>query len=838
MRTLIILFSIISIALGTFGQEGFLSGLYFSSHEVIQEKRTSLNLTPFGSSKFPGGFSIEMEANFRQGDGHYGYIFRIIGNESTNIDLVSNLASTSSNFWLVLKDKVLFSYKWSDIPNGGFNTWIKIRIDIDTQNSKLSVSFNGNKFEEHTTEIESLKSFNLLFGACRNPLFFSTDISPMSLKNIRIFNSQGKQVRDWKLSRHSKNKVFDEISKEEAQVENPIWIIDKHVKWKNLRKYEFDGVHGITKDEENGRIFFVDNRAVYVLSTLNSKLDTIPFGDGKSRFAMGQQILFNKFTNELWSYDFNNIEISKFSLSTKKWSFNKVSANEPDFWHHNKYISPVDSSLMTLFGYGHYLYKSTMSRYNEKLKIWEINDLNPKIQPRYLSGTGFLNNRELLIFGGYGSKTGRQELSPEFYYDLYSLNMKDNSVKKLWTLDKPKTPFVPCESLIPDQQSGNFYTLLYNSGFYSTFLHLAKFEIGENKFQLYDDSIPYNFLDTKSWSTLFLDRKTSQLIAVTSHDSEVSLYSIAYPPLMPKDAFQSVPVKGKWYVWLTIGLLAVGLFLVFIILYRKKKVNVRKEGLYEQVEHPNIAPIRPVERKTVSSILFMGGFQIFNSKGCNITTAFSPTLKQLFLFIFLHTIKNEKGVSSAKLDEVLWFDKIGESARNNRNVNISKLRSIIEEVEGVEVINENSFWKIKMGKPVFCDYTEILYLLRQSESFILTETEVHELIAFLSFGEFLPLEHTEWMDGFKSQFANETIDRLSSLLNENNIKDNFSLRYHLSECILVYDPLNDEAFAIKCSVLYHLGKKSMAKNLYDSFCREYKKVLGIEYTTLFNDTIK
>jgi len=43
---------------------------------------------------------------------------------------------------------------------------------------------------------------------------------------------------------------------------------------------------------------------------------------------------------------------------------------------------------------------------------------------------------------------------------------------------------------------------------------------------------------------------------------------------------------------------------------------------------------------------------------------------------------------------------------------------------------------------------------------------------------------------------------------------------------------------MKCSVLYHLGKKGMAKNLYDSFCREYKQVLGIDYAISFNETIK
>jgi two-component SAPR family response regulator len=105
-------------------------------------------------------------------------------------------------------------------------------------------------------------------------------------------------------------------------------------------------------------------------------------------------------------------------------------------------------------------------------------------------------------------------------------------------------------------------------------------------------------------------------------------------------------------------------------------------------------------------------------------------------------------------------------------------------------------------------------------------------------GDFLPAVQTEWIDAFKSQFTNEVIDGLSSLYDEDYLKHDYSLRYHLAECILLYDPLNDEAFALKCSVLYHLGKTGMAKNAYDAFCNNYKKALGITYPVSFNDAIK
>jgi len=444
----------------------------------------------------------------------------------------------------------------------------------------------------------------------------------------------------------------------------------------------------------------------------------------------------------------------------------------------------------------------------------------------------------MLVFGGYGSKTGRQELSPEFYYDLYSLNLNDLSFNKLWTLDALTTSFVPCEELIADQKSGSFYTLVYNKSKYATFLHLAKFQIENNKYQLFKDSIPYNFLDIESWSTLFLDRKTTQLIAITNHNSDISLFSISYPPLMAADVSQNDQSEWKRYIGLTVFLLIVGLIIILYFLFRKIKGKNKHAYLPKQWEHLDIAPVEQFERKTISAIFLMGGFQIYEKKGNNITAAFSPTLKQLFLFIFLNTIKNGKGVSSSKLDEVFWYDKSGDSARNNRNVNISKLRSVLGEIGGLELINENSYWKIKIEDNIFCDYSEILSILRKAKTTQLTESEINQLIWLYSFGEFVPQIQTEWMDRFKSLFANETIDGISLLLGNSEIRNNLSFRYQLAECILAYDPLNDEAFVVKCSALYRLGKKGMAKNLYNAFARDYKLALGINYAISFDNVIK
>jgi DNA-binding SARP family transcriptional activator len=233
----------------------------------------------------------------------------------------------------------------------------------------------------------------------------------------------------------------------------------------------------------------------------------------------------------------------------------------------------------------------------------------------------------------------------------------------------------------------------------------------------------------------------------------------------------------------------------------------------------------------------LGGFQIFDRDGKDITSDFSPTLKQLFLFIFLSTSRNGKGVSSAKLDEVLWFDKSKESARNNRNVNISKLRAILENVGGVEVVTENMFWKVIRQEEVYCDYTEVLQLCEKSKYAALKEEVIHRLAGLLKHGELLPNVKTDWADPFRSAFANEVIDCLTALIRNERVENNISLLYHLSECMFVYDPVNEDALNVKCSVLDRIGKRNIAWQVYDSFCREYRQMLGVPYPHTFNKII-
>ena len=145
-----------------------------------------------------------------------------------------------------------------------------------------------------------------------------------------------------------------------------------------------------------------------------------------------------------------------------------------------------------------------------------------------------------------------------------------------------------------------------------------------------------------------------------------------------------------------------------------------------KVEYGEQEIAKPSNRK-ISAILLLGGFQVFDKQGNNITGEFTPTLKLLFLFLLLNSIKGGKGTTSQRLEETFWFDMSKTSAANNRRVNIRKLRLILETVGEVQIVNKNDYWYIDMGEDTLCDYHQVCQILNAFEFYNSSNKEMIEI---------------------------------------------------------------------------------------------------------------
>ncbi len=829
---LILLLFVLACVKIAYAQDYLEEGLFFSSHEVTQEQRTSLNLTPNSPIQLKNKFSIEFEANFRHGDGYYGNIFKIICNNQLNIDLVANLADEDTNFWLTVKDQMIFEYKWSDIPKSGYDKWIKFKLEIDVDNSKLTITINGDKIVKSSADIEDLSDFNIIFGKSLFNKFTTTDVCPMSVKNVKILNEDGKLVRHWVLGKHTtNNKVYDNVINDEATVENAKWLINQHLFWKKNKDFDFNNLLGTARDAKNERVFFIDSKAVYVYSTINESMESFDY-NASTLLCQSDTFIYNILTNELIAYSIDKNTYNTFDFENLEWSNSHNDCGETNYWHHNKMISPKDSTLLTFGGYGFYKYKSELKKFDPVTHELYSFDLNDQITPRYLSSSGILNSNEFLIFGGYGSNSGKQWVNSQFYYDLYSVDFEGLKVNKLWqTKNTASQPFVPVQSMVIDNNSDSFYTLIYNNTTYNSNLKLARFGINTYEMEVFDDSIPYEFLDIKSNADFFLNSKKSKFYTLTSLEDKVSLYSLKYPPLVAADVYQDQIIANTSFKYYWILIFLVGVLLLFLFFKSKEKNNQYLAESDEEIIKPTHTKSEKIK---ISAIYLFGGFQVYDKEGHDITALFTPTIKDLFLLILLSSIKSDKGISSKKLTEILWPNKSDSNARNNRNVNISKLRLLLEKIGDIDISNKNTYWQMNVEESVFCDYSFVMNLLNESISTNLEKDKIYELLNIVSRGEISPDIQTEWIEDYKTDISNLLIDDLDRI---SKTQEDLKLLILISNAILKYGPLNEEAISLKCKSLFALGKKGLAKQSYNQFCKVYLDLLDARYDKTFNDII-
>ena len=837
-KSLFVILTLLLFTTLSFSQEGGSTiGLYFSSGEAVQDRRTSLDLTPFSPVKVDGGINLKFDALFRQGDGHYGYIFRIITNTSSNIDLIANLASETHTFSLVYKDKILLTFDKSEFNNFRFDNWYHFNFLYDIKQKKATLSISELS-KSVVIEYEENISYNIIFGLSDIESFQSTDVCPMSLKNVEIFDTQGNLIHFWPLAKHGFSRTYDELSNTIAEVNNPKWLIDSHLYWEKTANLKLNKYYGVVSDG-NHTLYFVDDKWIIEYNLLNNATDTIRYlSGGPYRELNEKHVIYNPYTKEIWSYSLDYLNISKFNFSTRRWSADPPVMEEANFGHHNKLFSPVDSTLVAFFGYGQYQYNSTIFNYKPKSDIWLKYDRINQIEPRYLASTGLLNSDTLLVYGGYGSKTGRQEEMPRSYNDLFFLNLKTFEFKKILEYPTLKSTHVPIETLIIDDDSTGYYTLVYDRTKFNTHLQLIRNGIYESTQTFYPDSIEFNFLDTESWAYLFLNRENQKMYAVTSNKSDINIYSMSYPPLTTQSVYQVEEIEdssGKSTRILLLILSLVILTSFIVVVYRKRKVkDPNPESLLSEY---NSILLSDDDSAPKSSIMLNGEFKLYSDKGKDLSVDFSPTLKQLFLIIFFHSVTLNKGISSKKIDETLWFDKNEKSARNNRNVNISKLRSILEGMIDLELICDNSFWKLNISPHVYCDYLHVMNIISNADQ-DLNEADIQKFLGLLNNGNFLSDVQADWVDSYRSQYFNSVIDFLIKLFSLDKFKKNNKLLIEIADCLLSFDSLNDEAMAVKCRALYKEGKGKLSFEVYRSFCKEYTLLLNEEYPVSFDDIIK
>lgn len=292
--------------------------------------------------------------------------------------------------------------------------------------------------------------------------------------------------------------------------------------------------------------------------------------------------------------------------------------------------------------------------------------------------------------------------------------------------------------------------------------------------------------------------------------------------------------KTFWY-WF-IFILIVDLLVFGGVQLRKKLLRRKQSASASQLESEititnNESSVYVPQ--TVNAIYLFGGFHIYDTVGNNITKKFTPLLKELFLLLLVHT--PEKGITSERLKELLWFDKTEQSAKNNRAVNIGKLRSLLDTLGENEVSNKTGSWILNLNlEQIYVDYYDYLSLAAKGK--LTTREDILKLLQLSKQGSFLYDTDYEWLDRYKSTVSDYIIDTLASYTETSvNIQTEPDLALQIADSISLCDQLNEYALQLRVNAYGALGKHSLAKKSYEKFTKEYFNAYGEKFSKSFTD---
>ena len=832
-------------------------GLSLKSHSVPGIERTTLYLDDNQPFSIKNDFIISFQMYVRANEHDFGTILHLHTNTHQFIRF-SFVAGEERHFPALVLNEGIININ-SPIER---EKWLDVSLHLRLKDNVIEIDYDNKKISA-MAPLQGVKSVTALFGQMKEYL---SDVAPIDLRNVTI-TQDGKQIREWKLWKHNDTVCYDEIEGAVARAIHPVWLIDNHIEWKLVHQAKIPGKLDVAFNAREALFYLVRSQSIDVLDENGTLQKEIAIRGGYPAVEFPNHLLYDTLSNKLVSYYPKKGITSRFSFDTERWSNEIRNTEEASNYNHARTFNPADSSFYFFGGYGFYQYRNDLYRMKYSTNQIEQVEYERPLYPRYSAAMAIVGD-ELYIFGGRGNKYGKQELSSHYYWGLCAINLKNKQSRIVWQKNQPQEEgTIMASTMYFEPSDSSFYAVSTNKGGVLWKISMKDSVYSEVSKPIYNESTyqdsDFSLYTSPSHGKLFLVLDK----ILSNHTHELAIYSINMPLVNEVDIRQSTAgesINNRWYLY-AIGILLL-LVLAGFVLYRfkyngkNKKAPATKKGTEKTVattgkvqSQSDVPESKTIPKKewmqesetifteTVNyydrsraSISLLGCFNVRDKDGNDITSNFTPRLKHLLILLILYTEKNAQGILASKTTEILWPEKEETAARNNRNVNLRKLRVLLESIGDMEVMIENNFLRIKWGTGVFCDYHTLITCTKQFEQ-EKSEELLNRILEILLYGPLLPNTILDWLDDFKDDYSSYSIDLLKNLLDIEISRNHQDMIIRLADIMFLHDPLNEEALAAKCSVLVTQGKKGIARNLYDRFCKEYHDSMGETYKVPFAD---
>lgn len=278
----------------------------------------------------------------------------------------------------------------------------------------------------------------------------------------------------------------------------------------------------------------------------------------------------------------------------------------------------------------------------------------------------------------------------------------------------------------------------------------------------------------------------------------------------------------------------------YVLFRRKRSAKARQEPMQLPVNtDQKPTKIRDFEEQR-EQICCFGGLKVINQEGKDISLKFSPKIKQLFVLILLHSIGEEKGISSKKINDYLWPGMSAPRAKNIRGTNIQNMKTLMASCKGIKLVFEDKLWKLEFSEECFVDLHFVEKAI-SGGSFIpengSSGVVLTELLQILKKGRLLSTIEESWIDPFVDRMSDRIIEFGLEIFRTHADEKYDALLLEVAEVISLHDPLNEIALRQKINILIRQGKLSLAHSIYDNFNRLYLELYQEKYPSDFKSLV-
>ncbi|KAB4455033.1 Kelch repeat-containing protein [Bacteroides thetaiotaomicron] len=842
-RRLCLLFLLTGMTLFAYSQ-----GLLFQANDKEIKERTSLQIFQEGEIPcFTKNFQLSFELSIRDFD-TFGYVFLLKEDQG--------------------KTKYSFTYTYLDGENSTFkfNTdgkenhyslnlrndalayqWIPVSFAFDLQQDVLTIRIGDNEKKITSLGLKDTFCPHLFFGRYD----YILDMPTFAIRNLKLEGDRSHSYT-FPLNENEGEEVHTSTGKVLGTVVNPVWLINGSYHWEKLFEYSFQTPSGITFEPDSQRLIIFSQDSLLTYNLLKRQPQKYSYSNKLPVKLQLATHFMNTTDGKLYVYELNNLPlgdatVAALDLNNQEWKQTGVAALPVQLHHHDGFWDETTGKYLVFGGFGNKRFNNTFLEYDIEADRWDtLSYSGDRIIPRYFSGMAVNKNREhVYVFGGMGNESGEQSVGRNYLHDLYLLDRKQQSVRRLWQNASDHRLVVARDMILtPDEKY--IYALCYPEYLSDTYLQLYRLTVDDGTMKALGDSIPMRSEEIMTNANLYYNSLTHEYYCTTTEFDKkghtvIRTYVLSAPPVSLDEirsygSRSSLEIRWLW-IMAGIGVLLLAGGVLFVRKKRGKQRNAVLESSSVLMSPPvGREPDKSVQGKETlakedfesslvrpNAVYLFGPFTVIDRNGRDITHLFSSRLRQVFIYILLHSTHN--GVLSASLNEVFWADKPDDKVKNLKGVTINQIRKNLAELDGVELVHDKGYFRL-VFTDCYCDYFRFRTLKNAEEV-------ENELGILLMRGKFLDGMDAGMMDHFKqkveeflSSFLPLEIERLYQ-------QHKYDAVIRFCNVLFRVDPVNELALAYGMHALNHTGSSQEAILQYSLFVREYRQMMNEEYSTSY-----